>query len=97
MAGYVIARITVTDPEPYQRYLGAFRDVLAGSGTGAEIVGVGAPEVLEGAEPHSKVAMIRFPTADAARAWYHSAEYQKISEDRRLGADVDMILLETPG
>lgn len=96
MPAYVIARITVTDAEPYQRYLGAFRDVLAGSGSGGEIVAVGAPEVLEGAEPHAKVAMIRFPSADAARAWYHSAEYQKISEDRRAGATVDMVLVEMP-
>ncbi|MGH8997967.1 MAG: DUF1330 domain-containing protein [Acidimicrobiia bacterium] len=95
VAAYVIARITVTNPEPYQRYMGAFRDVL--SRHDGKVVAVGVPEVLEGSEPHERIAMIRFADADGARRWYRSPEYQQISEDRRAGADVVIVLLDAPG
>lgn len=92
MTTYVIARITVTDPERYQRYLAPFREIL--SQYNGEILAAGSPEVLEGEESHQRLAMVSFPTGEDARRWYHSPEYQKICEDRLASSQAVLVLLE---
>lgn len=56
----------------------------------------GASEAFEGAAPDG-IVLLEFPTADAARGWYESPEYQAALPDRHKGAQYRAILLEGLG
>lgn len=53
----------------------------------------GPQDVLEGASPEG-VVIVRFPTMQAARAFYDGAEYQAAVRHRFLGADYRSILVQ---
>jgi uncharacterized protein (DUF1330 family) len=50
-------------------------------------------ETLEGEAADGNV-LLEFPTADDARAWYHSDEYQAAAEHRKLAAHYRAFLVE---
>ena len=76
MSAYIIARITVTEPEDYLTY--ASQTVaLAEKFGGRFLVKGGAQTALEGNSPDRHV-IIEFPDRDTALAWYHSDEYRRI-------------------
>lgn len=54
----------------------------------------GAHEVLEG-EPVDGIAILGFPSMDAARAWYRSEAYQTALPHRRQGSFSRMYLVES--
>jgi uncharacterized protein (DUF1330 family) len=53
----------------------------------------GAIEAFEGDAPDG-VVLLEFPTADDARAWYHSPEYQAAIPHREKGAPYRALLIE---
>jgi uncharacterized protein (DUF1330 family) len=53
----------------------------------------GKYEVLEGA-PAESVTIAQFPDMAAAKAWYHSPEYQDAKRHRLKGADFRILLTE---
>lgn len=73
-AGYVIAQITVTDPEAYPRYVAMVQPILDKFG-GEFLVRGGRSESHEGTPPGERNVIIRFPSYQAARDWYHSDDY----------------------
>ena len=90
--GYIIAHITVTDPEAYPEYVRLDTPVLERLG-GRFIVRGGPSEVVEGSA-NDRHVVIEFPDYAAAKAAYHDPEYQKIAEIRRASADSVIILVE---
>jgi len=72
--GYVIAQITVTDPEVYPGYVAMVQPTIDAFG-GAFIVRGGRSESYEGTPPGERNVVIRFPSYEAAQAWYHSDLY----------------------
>jgi uncharacterized protein (DUF1330 family) len=72
--GYVIAQITVTDPEIYRTYVAQVQPILDQFG-GEFLVRGGTSQSYEGVPPGERNVIIRFPSYDAAQAWYHSKEY----------------------
>ena len=72
--GYVIAQITVTDPETYPKYVALVQPILDKFG-GEFLVRGGRSESYEGTPPGERNVVIRFPSYEAAQAWYHSEEY----------------------
>ena len=72
--GYVIAQITVTDPEAYPRYVSLVQPIVAKFG-GEFLVRGGQCESFEGTPPGDRNVVIRFPSYDRALAWYHSEDY----------------------
>jgi uncharacterized protein (DUF1330 family) len=50
-------------------------------------------EVKEGAGVEG-VAIIEFPTIEAARAWYESPAYQEASQHRFRGGDYNFVIIE---
>lgn len=90
MPAYVIAKYDITDPECYQAY-----GPLAGPAVaayGGEVVTAGPPlHTLEGKAP-ATVVVLRFPSAEVARDWYESPEYQE-ALSHRLGSTSDNLLL----
>lgn len=76
-AGYVIAQINVTDPVAYETYVRQVGPTVDRFG-GEFLVRGGRAETFEAAPVGTRNVVIRFPTYQAARAWYHSDDYAPV-------------------
>ncbi len=74
--GYVIAQINVTDALVYSDYVAMVQPIVEKFG-GAFLVRGGRSETHEGKPQGDRNVIIRFPSYEAARAWYHSEDYAK--------------------
>ena len=74
MKAYLIANITVTDPERYRSYRTAVPPVAAQYG-GRFLVRAGAVHPLEGEFGFDRFVVIEFLSLEAARKFYDSPEY----------------------
>lgn len=93
MAAYVIAEVSVTDPEGYEQYKPlAGASVVAGGGT-YEVRG-GAVESLEGEPVSGRIVILRFDSLEAARNWYHSDDYQAALPLRNAAARSRVFIVE---
>lgn len=89
---YVVANFRITDTESYAAYPPLVRPMLAAHG--AEVLAVDREsEVIEGEAGHNTV-VIRFPSKDAARAFYSSPEYQEIIHLRTDNSEGFLALIE---
>jgi uncharacterized protein (DUF1330 family) len=77
MTAYVIAHVDIQDWDAYREYMRHTPRVIERFG-GRFIVRGGAVETLEGPEDTLRVVVIEFPSAEAARGFYRSAEYAEI-------------------
>ena len=75
MAGYLIARVTVTDPEKYQDYTAVSPGLIAKYG-GRFVVRGGETVTLEGPEETGRIVVVEFESLERATAMYQSDEYQ---------------------
>lgn len=92
MSAYLIARITVTDPEDYQGY--ASQTVaLAEKFGGRFLVKGGAQEVLEGNCPDRHV-VIEFPDRASALEWYNSDAYKRILPIALSSSERDIVVVD---
>jgi uncharacterized protein (DUF1330 family) len=91
---YVIVEMKISDPERYKAYLAAAPATVKAAG-GEYVVRGGRQQTLEGDwQPH-RVAMLRFPSFDAARAWYDGDDYRRVRAFRADATDYfNMILVE---
>lgn len=89
---YWIAHVSVDDPDAYDAYRQA--NAAAFSKFGARfLVRGGAQEVVEGGlRPRSVV--LEFPSLEAARACYHSVEYQQAKALRDPASKADLAIVE---
>ena len=93
MAGYVIAHLIVTDPEPFEAYRQKVPAVIESFG-GRYLVRGGAVETMEGEWAVSRLVIVEFESADQARRFYNSPEYQEIVPLRQNGADGTVVVVE---
>jgi uncharacterized protein (DUF1330 family) len=93
MAAYIITDIEVTDPERYQEYRALSTQAVAAYG-GRFLVRGGKHETLEGEWEPGRVVVIEFPSVDAAREWWSSAEYETAKAVRREAATGKFLLVE---
>jgi uncharacterized protein (DUF1330 family) len=63
---------------------------------GGKTLAVGAPTVLEGSWKPARLVIVEFPTVEALRSWYASAEYQPVLKLRHEGARTNMVVLDRP-
>jgi len=90
--GYVISRVDVTDPEAYARYAAEGTKVILAHG-GRILARGGRYEALEG-RARARNVVIEFDNYEAARAYFHSAEYQAARALRQEAAEIEMVLVE---
>jgi uncharacterized protein (DUF1330 family) len=90
---YAIAELRFTDREAYHRYQAAFMEVFRRY-SGTLLAADEAPRVIEGQWDRDKVVLMSFPDEAAFREWAESPDYQRISEDRRAGADTVVVLAQ---
>lgn len=93
MSAYLVANITVKDVEKMEAYATAAGPTL--DAHGAEFIMEGTlAENLSGRWPVQGVALVRFPSVEAARTWYNSPEYKALQDLRASAADMDIALFE---
>ncbi|MFT4961037.1 MAG: hypothetical protein ACI92Z_002123, partial [Paracoccaceae bacterium] len=76
--GYIIAHITVTDPDAYPEYVRLDTPILQGL-DGQFVVRGGQSQVVEGTA-HDRHVVIEFPSYEAALKAYNDPEYQKVAD-----------------
>jgi uncharacterized protein (DUF1330 family) len=91
---YVIVDMKITDPEQYKQYMAAAPAAVKAFG-GEYVIRGGRFEALEGAWQPTRMAMLKFPSYEQARAWYDSEQY-RAARAKRAGttAYFNMILVE---
>lgn len=94
MPAFIVATVTITDPDRFAAYGRAIAGLSERFG-GEPVVRGPVAEYLEGdAAAGERVVVTRFPDADAARAYIGSDEYREASRERAGAAIVTMRLLE---
>ena len=92
MPAYVIGEAHVFNPEAMKPYGPMI--VASVKKYGGRYLARGArPEVLEGGPAHN-ILIIEFESADAARRWYASPEYQGAKAVRHGNSNLRLILVE---
>ena len=92
-SAYILANVTVTDPAQYEDYRKL--SSIAMQAHGAEVcVRGGAVTVLEGDWTPERVVLLKFPSREAAQAFYDSQEYGRAREAREGAAVMRMVLIE---
>jgi uncharacterized protein (DUF1330 family) len=90
--GYVIARVTVTDPQAYADYAKDATEAIRRYG-GRPLVRGGAHEALEG-EARARNVVLEFESVEQARRYYYSPEYQAAKAKRAGAAVGEFVLVE---
>ncbi|MFO1278322.1 MAG: DUF1330 domain-containing protein [Burkholderiaceae bacterium] len=91
---YIIVDMLISDMEQYKQYMAAAPAAVAAFG-GEYLVRGGRFETIEGNWQPARIAMLRFPSFDQAKAFYDSEMYRQ-ARAKRAGATefFNLILVE---
>ncbi len=82
MTTYALIELEIMNPGGFDPYIAAVSDTIAKHG-GKYLVRGGQIEVVEGsASEYPMKVVLQFPSMEAAKGWYNSAEYQAILPNR---------------
>ena len=96
-SAYVIVDMKITDPERYKAYMAAAPAAVAAAG-GEYLVRGGRNEVLEGEWQPTRMAMLRFPSYEKAKAFYDDELYRAARAKREGTTEFfNMVLVEGVG
>lgn len=93
MPAYVIVDIGIIDPEAYAEYIKLVPPTIAKYG-GRYIVRGGKAEKLEGDWNPRRVVVVEFESADRAKEWSDSKEYEGPKRLRQQCATANIIVVE---
>ncbi len=91
---YVIVDMKISDPQRYQQYMADAPAAVAAAG-GEYLARGGRVEVLEGQWQPARMALLRFPSLEAARTFY-DGELYRAARAKRDGATefFNMVVVE---
>jgi uncharacterized protein (DUF1330 family) len=89
---YVVARVTVTDPQAYAEYAKDATAAIRQYG-GRPLARGGAYEALEG-EARARNVILEFESLEQAKRYYHSPEYQAAKAKREGAAIGEFVVVE---
>jgi uncharacterized protein (DUF1330 family) len=91
---YLMVEMHITDPEGYKAYMAEAPAAVKAFG-GEYLVRGGRHETLEGDWKPHRVAMLRFPSYEQAKAFYDSEQYRAARAKRTGKTDYfNMVLVE---
>ena len=94
MPTYVVGDLRITDPAAYQAHVPRALATIARFGGRVIAGGDGRVDLLEGDPMPESLFIIEFPTADAARQWYKSEDYQEALKARLSASHGRVLLIE---
>jgi uncharacterized protein (DUF1330 family) len=89
---YVVARVTVTNPEAYAEYVKGATEAIRKYG-GRPLVRGGAYEALEG-DARPRNVILEFESLEQAKRYYHSPEYQAAKAKREGAGIAEIVAIE---
>jgi len=92
MPVYLVTSVEVADPEKYKGYTAAGHAAVIKHG-GRFLAEGASPSLVEGTWLPKRVAIVEFPSAEAAMTFYNSTDYAAAREKRREAARFNMILV----
>jgi uncharacterized protein (DUF1330 family) len=93
MAAYVIADLTITDPQGFEEYRQMVPATIAKYG-GKYVVRGGQMETLEGKWEPKRLVIIEFESAERAKQWWACEEYREAKALRQRTAQTNLIVVE---
>jgi uncharacterized protein (DUF1330 family) len=81
---YLVVKMKLSNPEQYKEYMARAPAVVKAYG-GEYLVRGGRQEVAEGNWSPARLAVVRFPSFEQAKAFFESKDYQAVRQ-HRLGA-----------
>lgn len=90
--GYIIAHVTVTNPEPYAEYAAANNRIFSRHG-GRYLVRGGEATAPEG-PMKARHVVIEFPDFETAKAAYNDPEYQENLKIRLNNSESEVVIVE---
>ncbi len=90
--GYWIARVDVSDPDAYRKYIEANAEPFARFGA-RFLVRAGPYECVEG-EARARNIVLEFPSIEAARACYEDAGYRRAKALRVAASIGEIVIIE---
>lgn len=93
MPAYVIAQLTITDPQGFEEYRNMVPATIAQYG-GKYVVRSGNMEKLEGDWEPQRLVIIEFESAERAKEWWACEEYREAKALRQRTAKTNLIIVE---
>jgi uncharacterized protein (DUF1330 family) len=93
MPAYVIADLTITDPQGFERYRQMVPATIANYG-GKYVVRGGQVAKLEGDWEPKRLVIIEFESAERAKEWWACEEYRGAKALRQQTAQTNLIIVE---
>lgn len=93
VSAYFVVNCRITDPD----LLAEYRAVVGASFAGHDVEVLAASSdaaVVEGDPIGTRVVLLRFPSRDAAMAWYHSDAYQQVVGLRLAATEGSALLVD---
>ena len=92
MSVYIIAQLTIADRDRYAKYEEGFMGIF--DKYEGDLLSVDEdPTVMEGEWAATRSVLIKFPSKEAAMAWWDSPEYQALAEHRRAASTINSFLV----
>ena len=93
-AGYIVVEMKISDPERYKEYMAAAPATISAAG-GEYLVRGGRSEKIEGDWTPARLAILKFPSYEQAKAWYDGERYRQVRAKRAGATELfNMILVE---
>ena len=92
-SAYIIANVTVTNPEQYAEYR-KLASIAVEAHNAEFCVRGGTVDVLEGDWTPDRVVVLKFPSVEQAKAYYHSVEYTAAVQARQGASVMRMVVAE---
>ena len=93
MSAYLLANITVNNPENYKEYVSKVKSVVEKFG-GEYLVRGGEMNIIEGDWPNERNIVIKFPSREKAMELYNSEEYKPIRQIRHDNAVSNSVIVD---
>jgi uncharacterized protein (DUF1330 family) len=93
MAAYVIADLTILDPQGFETYRQMVPATVAKYG-GKFVVRGGSMETLEGSWEPKRLVVIEFESAERAKQWWASEDYREAKALRQRTAQTNLLVVQ---
>ena len=96
MAAYIVANVSVHDPEAYKNYSAVAPETIIKHGGWyvGRASAAGDAEVVEGSYQPGRFVILGFESKEAALGWFNSPEYQEAADLRRPVSDADIFIID---